>query len=1783
MTNDYNKHEPDYSVIPPTGSLRDDSTKKTFWPSRLNLPQGPSGNFSMAGWTEDNEGFIQQTFLGASIRSFNVTGGFGGSTSNLSVELVEDEYNVSDSTFLGVGDDVYHSGNGDKFIPPPVGTPVFFKFGKNWATVEQAFRRSVDEAYNITFKDTKGRGIDLKKWDQKEFKKIEETGNFSEFPFEESGKMPNERQKFYLRDREKNDVDNPYDDTRTFIDKSFTFTHDDESRGYYHFAFGGILQSVVESKSMAGNPMYTAQVSDPRDILSNCSIILNDYAGTTFNNKNLFNVYGFLEYDPSKELQDRLDTENQFKWILEKNVDSVGVVSYIGHDRGKPITYYDDVNEENGQTTRVNINPSFNNLDLYRFPPTILSNKTFSEAAIDYNFSGSEVYPRYFPITGEGYSRRSDKGIPWYRVSQGLAALFEQYGQLPREYRNAGFGGTINFRGFNYVVDFGGIPLEKIPKSYFLDYNQIDLLSLVLELCEAISHDLFVSLLPVIDPLTEIGDEVEKKGAIMNSAFARNNYWLKKASEFSPEDPSYQEYISNIIHGVIRLDAIDKSRPPRQGAIKDYIDNLGKQGVYVQNRDLGFELSNVTTDKFVTGAQEVDMYYFSTHRDRDTLEYRKKIAGVPNYHNAVSSQQWTLEASLKQQVLPFYGFLGKKALSIPRGFGSFQQIMLDTSALDAHGVGNYYIATEMELRAAAVSYQNWVKFLLQYNDVYIEEVSENKTLLNELAKVTAEEVDGLNDLGDEEGGISLRKLKNRDFAVTVPRCVFNSERDFMGPDGYPASPCNPPYGYPLYYKRAEKIGIPQAGAAQVANSLTRVITELDRLEEFAATDGSSQLTVRRKKIDEYIESLNNRVQNVAGNPPPTTSHGSRTSMFTTDPEQQGSYHDPDENGELQESRSAVQKCLTEELRKLEKTIKTYKENGKNISQIENVLESKQVLIKNLNKLSRRSEKNAQKIHAFLKQVAEENLGKKFLVKIPKHTNPHYSEKIKLAANYVSIDGGEANSMNQQIGEYQNNPFGFRPRPISTNVNGNGILTSPDFIQALEMVRNSYRVIHSWDYERFLYKEAGDLSYDYGALKGNYNPMEEKWAFNYRPETQGGYFNFALYSRNLSLSEMERNSESIIGTKNTPLGVEQHLIPKDLVNFVSDNGRISCYVRYDNSQYLDFTGVDKNSFTQEVAANNSIYVADILEDLDNVNPDLPSTKDRINDRISGKDSRPKSIAFVKCSVDEELYMPPKSKPASNLVLGRKFNFELNFDNFEVIETTDASGCPKFTCVRPYAQPIFTLPTGHTTTALAAGTEYINPQALSQYNLDMATKTFSSQEVLLTYGRPERKIGGGGSDGTVVKTLEHVRRFHKSDNPYYDSFLIDTEEKNLDSDHVYALVTVPGRVKPTEDQRYIDTHKFSINPTKLKHILTQDVVRGAVGFEKPSPIINRKVPIDCKHFNYTQVEGAIKANKANLWAASLAVPEIALAYGQDSPVYPTIFAIPLMSTERCYGPWLSASNITNLPNDRDRYTDIGGKVEFVKDENLAPWNYAGYQLMNEAGMLKAEFSNSLMLFSERGGFVFPSVPSGISLGKSLGDAGPLVTSMSINVSEAGVSTTVKMDLYTARFGKLQKQREQAIDQIARERQKLLDSNNKMIRQGVMNMSKSLNVGGAIKSAGGDIIRLAESFTDLERGRPSLDSVVFSVNQQTQEFESIEDGTNVTVEKQYTQASVQSSDQTQESMSSVDDLNEARIANINSAGGSLTDIFVPYSSSYHRYMPYTSYMDYDSRMRAAGRKIK
>jgi hypothetical protein len=515
---------------------------------------------------------------------------------------------------------------------------------------------------------------------------------------------------------------------------------------------------------------------------------------------------------------------------------------------------------------------------------------------------------------------------------------------------------------------------------------------------------------------------------------------------------------------------------------------------------------------------------------------------------------------------------------------------------------------------------------------------------------------------------------------------------------------------------------------------------------------------------------------------------------------------------------------------------------------------------------------------------------------------------------------------------------------------------------------------------------GGTSYDNGALKNNYNPMSDQWEYNYMPDPQGGFFEFGLFGNAMRPQDM-----ADLPPDRLPLGTLHQLCPRDLTHFVKEDGRISCYVRFDQSQFLNFAGVGADSIAQEVITSNG-YIPDVALELENTHQDKFQSLD-----VSAKlRSLPTTIAFVKCEVDEQLYMPPMSRNINGSVFGRRV---IDIGGQTAPRPIWSKELCKFIDSFTYYDPVY-IP---------------NP----------------------------RDVNGSSS----VVQEDFVRNY----SSMLDGEIIQTNIRSLDSSSVYAMITLPGKVIPTIDSRMKDGPYQMGQPVLFKHLLAMDTVKGVEGFEKPSP---RGKPRNLLNAICEFAPGNdVLANSFAAYSEAMSKVTIAgaaarLHFAAPSPVYPDIVALPLLSKDRCYGPWVSSQ--VNLDAARLATMDLGGKVEFIKDENLAPWNYDGY----DAGALQAQFSNGLMLFSERGGFVFPGVPGGSTLCQPLAAGGPLVTNISVDVGPGGVKTTYKMDLYTPRFGKLHVQKEKAIAQITRERQKLTDQRNTMIKKGIGKSATSTN---------------------------------------------------------------------------------------------------------------------------------
>lgn len=138
-------------------------------------------------------------------------------------------------------------------------------------------------------------------------------------------------------------------------------------------------------------------------------------------------------------------------------------------------------------------------------------------------------------------------------------------------------------------------------------------------------------------------------------------------------------------------------------------------------------------------------------------------------------------------------------------------------------------------------------------------------------------------------------------------------------------------------------------------------------------------------------------------------------------------------------------------------------------------------------------------------------------------------------------------------------------------------------------------------------------------------------------------------------------------------------------------------------------------------------------------------------------------------------------------------------------------------------------------------------------------------------------------------------------------------------------------------------------------------------------------------------------------------------------PRCFGIPQQSTRYVYGPWT-----TNID------VPYGARIEYVKEETLAPENYvipgtitidgidynilSGYEGMNQIGQLMADSVDDFdYLFTEEASVEIPGYPKITHIGQSLVDGGPLVSDVSVNIGASSVSTTYSMKTFAPKFGK------------------------------------------------------------------------------------------------------------------------------------------------------------------------
>jgi hypothetical protein len=142
-------------------------------------------------------------------------------------------------------------------------------------------------------------------------------------------------------------------------------------------------------------------------------------------------------------------------------------------------------------------------------------------------------------------------------------------------------------------------------------------------------------------------------------------------------------------------------------------------------------------------------------------------------------------------------------------------------------------------------------------------------------------------------------------------------------------------------------------------------------------------------------------------------------------------------------------------------------------------------------------------------------------------------------------------------------------------------------------------------------------------------------------------------------------------------------------------------------------------------------------------------------------------------------------------------------------------------------------------------------------------------------------------------------------------------------------------------------------------------------------------------------------------------------QSLPVDPSEIVFAMKNNVLTYGPWFSAG--------------ATGGVFVEANNELVPWNYGGYTVLNLAGNIVATTAVTNLQVYEKGSVKFGGAPL-----HSLGDAvifdGPNIKGIQINYGVGGVTTTYSFEIYTPRFGSLAKNTLDRIKRISNTTSKL-----------------------------------------------------------------------------------------------------------------------------------------------------
>lgn len=572
---------------------------------------------------------------------------------------------------------------------------------------------------------------------------------------------------------------------------------------------------------------------------------------------------------------------------------------------------------------------------------------------------------------------------------------------------------------------------------------------------------------------------------------------------------------TDIYGGTIVLDFINRSNESAVGQIRDFIDNPANFPSELYKTSSG----SYAKSKIIS---KEDIGYEMTNPTTSKVVFGANRVDMYAFTSNHDDGRWNIlsngqggSPSVFNQIIPYYGLLGENVIAPVKYHGDWRQVLLDSSGVGAFGVGNYYVATDTEFRYALKGFNSWKTFLEFYSSKFLD-------VLNDDAKAKYQDVllfgknDGLK-VTDDEHGEHWKCLK-------APRCLFTNDVGFKNFGGQPylINPCCPPYGYPLYYNRAIAIGLT---LKQVFDDRSSVIADLNLL--LASGDDNVSL---QKVINGLLEKYKNlrKVRRLS-------------------------------RPELDAIKILNSQGANFDAQYLNKVITSL---------------SSQLYVPAKNQAIRKE--NAEKVYSFVRNIAEECYGKKWLVRIP--TKPNY--RFEADNKTTGIDLSSNNRL------YQNGFFGFPPSGETPTNPKSACPSNFSFITTAN--------------DPDITSTQAQFHY---ALVTNYNPIDDNLVTNYIPDNNGGFIHYEMYLK----------------------GVNTCMIPADLTSFGTSH-RIRAYVRYDHAEKLNVTGSNSKVYTEYVGTN--------VNRINSVPSKIETVDDFTQNTYSGT-----MVAFIPVDLDTKFYYPP----------------------------------------------------------------------------------------------------------------------------------------------------------------------------------------------------------------------------------------------------------------------------------------------------------------------------------------------------------------------------------------------------------------------------------------------------------------------------------------------------------------------------------------------------------------